>query len=273
MRMQWRLACLLSILGLLISLPGLVAAEGVPAGKSTPAVGVDQSYILGPADVIEVSVLGHPDYTTRGRIAADGTILMPYLGAVTASERTANEFGEQVGRALDKGGYFAHAIVKVEIVSFASRYVTVLGEVSAPGLVPVDRAYRLSEIMARVGGVKDSGADYVIIRPEHGPERTLSIKDLATGDETQDPFVAPGDKIYSPKAEVFYVSGQVNAPGAYGLMPDMTVRMAIARGGGVTPLGTESRVQITRRGSKLSKVDLNSKVEPGDIVFIGQRLF
>ena len=43
MRMQWRLACLLSILGLLISLPGLVAAEGVPAGKSTPAVGVDQS--------------------------------------------------------------------------------------------------------------------------------------------------------------------------------------------------------------------------------------
>jgi polysaccharide export outer membrane protein len=270
MRVRLRVACLAALCAAMVCQSTFPMAQPASPPKAATA---DQTYILGPSDVIEVSVLAHPEFTTRGRIAEDGTVLLPYLGGVIARDQTTNELGEKVSRLLEKGGYFPHAIVKVDIVSYASRYVTVLGEVATPGLVPVDKAYRLSEIIAKVGGVKDSGADYVVLRPQHGPERNLTIKDLATGDEAQDPFVAPGDKIYSPKAEVFYVSGQVNAPGAYGLLPDMTVKMAIARGGGVTQLGSESRIQLTRRGVKQSHVDLNSKVEAGDILYIAERLF
>ena len=52
-------------------------------------------------------------------------------------------------------------IVEVEVVSYASRYVTVLGAVGSPGLIPMDRPYRLSEILARVGGARQDGADHV----------------------------------------------------------------------------------------------------------------
>jgi polysaccharide export outer membrane protein len=248
-------------------------APAAPPAAASAAASADQSYILGPGDVIEVSVLGRTDFTTRARIGQDGTIQLPFLGVVPAGNVTGRELSDQVSRKLETGGYFSHPIVKVDIVSYASRYVIVLGQVGTPGLVPVDRPYRLSEILARVGGVKETGANYVVLRPEKGTEQRLPIADLATGDVSQDPYVSPGDKIYSPPAELFYVSGQVKAPGAYALLPGMTVSMAIARGGGLTESGSMKALKLTRHGVSTGHVDLNAKVEPGDVVNVGESLF
>ncbi len=233
----------------------------------------DQTYILGPADVIEVSIPGRTDFTTRARIGEQGQIVLPFLASVTAAGKTTAQLAEEVGRDLQNGGFFSHPIVNVEIVSYGSKYVTVLGDAANPGLVPVDRAYHLSEILARVGGVKETGADYVILRPENGPDRRLEIENLATGDVSQDPYVSPGDKIFCPKADVFFVSGQVNLPGTYPLVSGMTVRMAVARAGGLNAAGSLGKVELTRHGVKLKQPDLNGKIEPGDIVVVGERLF
>jgi polysaccharide export outer membrane protein len=246
-----------------------------PSARPAPASGdiAPQNYILGTADIVEVSVLGRPDFTTKDRIGEDGTIRVPFLGTVTAANKTAAQLADELGKALDSGGFFAHPIVNVDISSFASRYVTVLGDFGSPGLVPVDRAYRLSEIVARVGGVKEGAADYVVFRPHMGEERHISIQALATGDLKDDPYVSPGDKIYSPDAELFYVSGQVKSPGAFPMRSNLTFRMAISRGGGVTDAGSFKSIQVTRAGAKLSHVDLDSAVMPGDVIVIGERLF
>lgn len=244
-----------------------------PANTAAPALALDQSYVLGPEDVVEIEVLGRADFRTRARIGSDGKIQLPFLGDVEASNRTARELGEQVARALEAGGYFSRPVMRVEIVGFASRYVTVLGAVPSPGLIPINRAYRLSEIIARVGGVRPDGADYIVLRPEEGPEKRVSVKAMAMGDPSEDPFIAPGGKIYIPVAEVFYISGQINAPGPYPVASDLTFRMAIARGGGLTPTGSDRRVKVTRAGQELKRVDLNAKVEPGDIIQVGERLF
>ncbi len=262
---------LLAVLWLTAGATATLAAPPPPPPQQPPTA--DQTYVLGPADVIEVSVLGRTDFTTQGRIGEDGNIRLPYLGAVQAANRTSQQLSDDIAKALERGGYFSKPVVKVEVQTFTSRYVTVLGEVAKPGLTPTDRAYRLSEILARVGGVKETAADYVVLRRQTGPEQKMPIEELATGDLTQDPYVLPGDKIYSPKAEVFYVSGEVKTPGNFPIKADMTVRMAIARAGGVSAQGTEKKVQLTRKGAKLAHVDLNAKVEAGDIIVVGQRLF
>jgi polysaccharide export outer membrane protein len=271
------------LMALCCALVAPLAAAAQPTGANPPTpVGAalapavakpDQDYVLGPDDVIEIEVLGRSDFRTRARIGADGKVQLPFLGDFEAANRTTRELGEQVARALTAGGYFANPVMRVEIVGYASRYVIVLGAVGSPGLVPINRAYRLSEIMARVGGVRGDGADHVVLRPENGPERRVGIKEMATGDSSQDPYVAPGDKIFVPTAEVFYISGQVKAPGSYSLNSDMTFRQAIARGGGLTEMGSERRVKVTRGGQELPRIDLDSKVQPGDIVVVGERLF
>jgi polysaccharide biosynthesis/export protein len=239
----------------------------------TPTERSDEGYILGPEDTVEVEVLGRADYKIRGKIGADGSLQLPFIGYTPAANKTAKQLAEDVRVALEKGGYYAKPIMRVEVVSYASRYVTVLGAVATPGLVPVDRQYRLSEVLARVGGVRDGAADYVVVRPANGPEKRILIKALATGNSTEDPFVAPGDKIFIDKAEVFYISGQVRQPGSYPVASDMTLRMALARGGGLTDLGSEKGIKVTRQGGKVEKLPLNAKIMPGDVIVVGERFF
>jgi polysaccharide export outer membrane protein len=276
-------ANLIVAIGLILCLTAPAGAFAQPAAiPATPAVPaaappaaaepVLPEYILGPDDVINVEVLGRADFKTQARIGADGTIQLPLIGRIPAAERTSRTLGEEVRATLQAGGFFANPIVNVDVVSYTSRYVTVLGSVGAPGLVPVNRAYRLSEILARVGGVTGVAADYVILRPTNGPEKKLAIRDLATGDTSQDPFVSPGDKIFSPIADVFYISGQVNSPGSYPIPAGMTVRLAIARAGGLNAAGSERRVQVTRDGAKI-KADLSAPVQAGDVIVVGERLF
>lgn len=248
------------------------AASAAATAAPATAPGADQSYILGPDDVVELEVLGRADFRVRAKIGQDGAILLPYLGSVQASNRTTQQLSDEVSRALAAGGFFARPILRVEVVSFSSRYVTVLGAVANPGLVPINKPYRLSEILARVGGINPSGADYIIVRSEQGPEKRLSIKALVTGDVSQDPLVSPGDKIFLPQAEVFYVTGQVKSPGSFSLGIDMTLRMAIAKAGGLTELGSQRRVKITRGGQKV-RIDLDDKIEAGDVIDVGERIF
>src|SRR5258708_7455692 len=193
------------IIGLSIALLASAPAAAQTVGQ-TPAVasaaptgGPDQSYILGPDDVVQVEVLGRDDFKgVQARITHQGTIQLRYIGAVPAANRTTTQLAQDVTKALEAGGYFEHPVVSVDIISYASRYVTVLGQVDHPGLVPIDRNYRVSEVLAKVGGVAADGADYIVLRPASAAERRRSVNDLATGDLDQDPYVSPGDKIYVP---------------------------------------------------------------------------
>jgi polysaccharide export outer membrane protein len=263
-----------AVLGAAVLLTAASTRAAPPdAGTSRTAQPEPQSYVLGPADVIEVSVLGRPDFTTKGRIDDDGTFRVPFLGPVVAANKTPTQLSDDLARALDAGGYFTKPIVKVEVAEYASKYVTVLGSVNKPDLVPVDRAYRLSEIMARAGGIREGGSDYVVYRPKNGPERRISMQAMATGDLHDDPYVSPGDKVYVPEADVVYVSGQVRTPGAFPLKSDMTFRMAISRAGGLTDSGSDKSVTLTRNGKKIKHLDLDTKVMPGDTIVVGERLF
>lgn len=249
--------------------PAVVPATAPAASSQAPADSAE--YVLGPEDVIEVEVVGQPD-KGRARIYSDGTIQLNLVGKLEASGKTPRQLGELISQSLKQGGFYSDPVVNIEVVTYASRYVTVLGAVASPGLVPMNRRYRLSEVIARVGGVQSTGADYVIVRPENGPERRYLVDKLATGTSEDDPYVNPGDKIYSPIADVFYISGQVNSPGTYSVRQDLTVGQAIARGGGLTQSGSDRKVSVTRGGKKI-KLDPSAKVEPGDVLVVGERLF
>lgn len=254
--------------------PVTSSAPTQAATPSGPQVGEGASaaYVLGRDDVVEVGLLGRSDFGGRSRVQADGTIQLPFIGKVAALDRTAAELSDTVRKALQAGGFFADPVVTVEVVGYSSRYVTVLGSVGTPGLVPINRPYRLSDILARVGGVRDGAADYLVVRSADGQDRRVLVRDLATGNLDQDPLVKAGDKIYSPVAETYFIYGQVNSSGSYTLTSDMTVRKAIAKGGGLTESGSDKKVEVQRAGKK-TKVKLDDPIQPGDVLVVGERLF
>ncbi|TNE42915.1 MAG: capsular biosynthesis protein [Sphingomonadales bacterium] len=251
--------------------PPAQPAQAAETGKQV--VSMADGYVLGVGDVVEVSVLGREEFNPRVQIQNDGTLQLPFLGTVKASDLTILQFRENVRQALIRGGYYASPVVNVAVASYASRYVTVLGEVATPGIVPIDRSYHLSEILARVGGPRGTASDQVKVTRENGEELELSIRESATSGGDKDPEISPGDKIYVPAAKTFYIYGQVNAPGTYQIDRDMTLRKALARGGGLTPMGSEKRVKVFRNGEEIKKFDPSEPIIDGDVVVVGERFF
>lgn len=246
---------------------------GAPTAPTAAAVSLNNGYKVGVGDVLEVSVLGRDEYRARVQVQTDGTILLPYINSIPATNKTILELRDTVQKALEAGGYYTKPAVSVVVTTFASRYVVVLGEVGTPGIVPIDRAYRVSEIIARAGGLRTAGADAVTLTPEGGEPRQLSLREAATGGADKDPFVNPGDKIYIAPPKTFYIYGQVNAPGTYPIDRSMNVRKALARGGGLTALGSEGRVKVIRDGKELKKFSADAPIEDGDVIVVGERFF
>ena len=250
------------------TVPAPQATAGAPGAAGDPA---SAEYVLGPEDVVEVEVVGTND-KARARIYTDGTLQTNLSGRIAASGRTPKELGADIAKALKAGGFYADPVVNVEVVGYASRYVTVLGSVGSPSLVPINRAYKLSEILARVGGVRGDAADFVIVTAQDGTEKRYNVDKMSAGDATQDPFVSPGEKIFSPLAEVFYISGQVRSPGAYPMKTGMTVAQAIAKAGGLTESGSDKKVSVRREGKKV-KLKSDATIAAGDVLSVGERLF
>lgn len=262
-----------------IALCGALLGTGLPAmaqnaapAAAPAATPLNEAYVLGAGDVVEVSVLGRDEFRPRVQVQTDGTIQLPYLKSVRAADRSVLQLRDDVQRALKAGGFYTDPVVNVSVVTYASRYVTVLGEFGQTGLVPVDRAYRVSEILARAGGARSTAADDIILRRADGTEKRLPIVAVASGGPNEDPYVQPGDKLYIAAAPLFYVYGQVGAPGSYKIERGMTVRMALARSGGVGERGSLKRISLYRGGQKV-RADMDMMIQPGDTMFIGERFF
>jgi len=253
------------------SAPAPAATTASPAAAANKTT-TDDGYVLGAGDVVDVSVLGREEFHPRVQVQVDGTVQLPYLHSVKAADLTVIQFREQVNKLLRDGGFYTDPVVNVAVASYASRYVTVLGEFGTPGLVPVDRLYRVSEILARAGGAKPSAADEILLRRSDGKEFRLPVNEVARGGAAEDPYVQPGDKLFLAAAPIFYVYGQVGAPGAYKVERGMTVRMALARSGGLTQRGSAGKISVYRNGQKV-KATMDMPLSENDTIFVGERFF
>lgn len=229
-------------------------------------------YVLGAGDTIDVAVIDSPDYKARVTVDPDGTVVLPLLGRTPAAGRTPIQLREDLRTRLISGGFFVRPEVSVTLVTAISRYATILGEISTPGLVALDRPYHLSEVVARAGGVKNASNDTISLTTAGGETKSYSLRVAATSGGDADPLVQPGDKIFVAPAQNFYIYGQVSSPGTYAIEPGMTVRQALARGGGLTALGTEKKIKL-HRGDREFKASLDEKIQPNDTITIGERFF
>lgn len=242
---------------------GPAPADAVPGAAS--------DYRLGPDDQLEVTIYGQPDMPLRLRIKQDGSVSLPLMGSVTAAGETPVGLAEKIRAALVQGGYLRDPRVNVEVTSYVSRSVTLLGAVVRPGIYPLQGAQPLSRVLATAGGQREGSETVLLRRGDAAPQR-FSIEALARGG-AGDPVLQPGDLLFVPAAEHFYIYGQVRAPGSFPIRAGMTFRQALSQGGGPNDAGTQNRIRLTRRGQQSEIADLDAPIEDGDVMFVRERLF
>lgn len=253
-----------------------------------PAVADDGrgDYVLGPDDIIEISVTGHDDLRRQLQIRPDGKIAFPEVGEIVAAGKTPAALAAALKEALEQ--HRNNVQVVVSVVNPRSQRVRVVGAVKSPGVYDYRRGMRALDLVAMAGGlstraarvrarvlgangsVREFNLQEAIQRPDSEANAVLNVDDLLLLDEAD------------PLQNKAYVLGRVARPGAYELGDEGRSLLAIlAEAGNPTEDAALSRCTILRGSNEIvvnllpalaqGKMDDPARqvmLQPGDMVFV-----
>lgn len=236
-------------------------------------------YRIGPNDVIEVRVDKAPDVSGMFRVNSAGTILVNYLGRIVVQNKTPDELAQIIADGL-RNDYVKNPHVVVEVKQYNSRAFFVQGSVRNPGLYHIEGPPSLMKLIIIAGGLADNhGSTAFVIREikSEGSQTEDSrigastsadaqsegkakyelikrnINGLLKGAFDQDLIIEPGDVVNIPSSEVFFVAGEVHAPGSFPLKEGTSLRQAISLAQGTTPNAALGRGIVFREDSVTGK--------------------
>lgn len=134
--------------------------DGLGLTDSDPGITVDpvaskilsptSDYVIGPGDIIGVSVWKDDNLTRTVVVMPDGKISLPLVGELVAEGKTVAQFKREVERALSR--YTADSTVTVEVKQLNSMFIYVIGRVNIPGRQSLVANTNVLQALAMVGG-------------------------------------------------------------------------------------------------------------------------
>ncbi|MGH9789111.1 MAG: polysaccharide biosynthesis/export family protein [Candidatus Acidiferrales bacterium] len=252
---------------LLISVP--VAAQQ-PVAPPAP-VETSRDYVIGPGDLLEITVYDAPDLSRDVRVSSSGVILLPLLPEpVRADGLSPEELAAAIAREFEQRQILRQPQVSVLVKEFKSRPVAVLGAVKKPQMIPVLGPMTLLEVLSASEGLTDDAGPLIYVTrgaqlrelPSNPAEVTepapdtprvavIQVRELmeAKNPAANVPIFA-GDAVTVPRGGIVYVVGAVHKPGGFVLKDRherVSVLQALALAGYVTPTAKPGDALIVRR--------------------------
>lgn len=156
-------------------------------------------YVLGPRDVISISVLGFEELQLKELIIRDdGRIAFPLAGEIQVNGLTPGSLSQKITDVLQD--YINSPTVTVNVVKFRTNRVYVLGEVARPGVYELEKEHRLLDAIGIAGSYTKEAAKkkvFIIHKDNSGkPLEADLLRLLKTGDMTQNYLLEDGDVVY-----------------------------------------------------------------------------
>jgi polysaccharide export outer membrane protein len=268
------------------------AQQPPAAGSAAPAVAPPivvqpagmPEYLVGPQDLLAVSVQGVAELTRDVIVDQDGTFDFPYIGRINAGGKGVRAIEAEIKGKLSPR-YLLNPIVNVDVKAFRSQVVYVFGAVVRPGSVRIAGNATLMSVLAEAGFSTKSGSVITITRWPKGTKasgpaanapnaETIKVnrKELEFG-SAQSIALQDGDTISVPEAEKYTITGYVRSPGVFEIDGELSVLQALAIAGGVTEQGASNRIEIQRPGvaKPIKNVKMTDLVKPGDIITVPRK--
>lgn len=296
-------------------------ANAMPAPPPPPGT-EEYRYLIGPGDVLQISVPSIVSFNSGSNVTVfgdsgqtynvfdDGTIYLPYSGAVKVGGLSLKEVQDAVVKGLS--GYLRSPQVLVTVKEFRSQRVMVTGQVEKPGYIPVtDVPMTLIGALSTVGGITErrgstdprvvgsslqgsgQGAEEypdlrnVVLRRNNQRYRIDVTALLASGNAGQDPVLQDGDVVVVPSAlrANAFVLGEVARPGLLEIdRNDTDLADLVMYAGGINQLSANpSRVYVIRgdyRKPTVYQVDASRpdafllaqkfRIRPNDVVYVSE---
>ncbi len=272
----------------------------------------DNDYVIGPGDVLAISVYDEPGLERVVTVQGDGSISFPLVRSIKVGDHTVQEAEGVLEQAL--GQFLVEPQVTITIKEHRAQMVFVLGAVNKPGAFALTGRTTVLEIISLAGGIAPDGSKKILLLRGGGNpagvaqamEQTGDADDpdrlqqagaasappiaidgqrlLDEGDTSQNVVLRPGDVVYVPKAKQVYVLGEVQRQGGVPYTDGLTVIQAISLAGGPTQMAADG-IEVTRRSGgeeKRFKLDYakllrdrsqDLLLEPNDVIVVKRRIF
>lgn len=242
--------------------------------------------VIGEGDQILITVYGQPDLGADITVGESGVITLPLVGSLDVKDKTTLEIAKMFSNKLEQGQYLLDPKVSVKLIQQVSRSFSVLGEVVRPGRFQLKGNISLLDALSLAGGITQRAQKTLKVLRRNGQIKSndlieyasvnLAFDDLKIIDKSVQK-VLPDDVIFIPAQKNFYVYGEVRKPGEYPIEDDLNVMRVLSIGGGITERGSSKRIVIYRKmkNGELKEIpaSITDAVNPGDVVFINERIF
>jgi len=179
------------------------AQQASPTAKSAaPRAAAGNEYVIGPEDMLQVTVWKNDTLSRVVPVRPDGKISLPLLHDVQAAGLTSMQLRDKIARAL--GEFMPHPEVSVIITDVRSFRVSVMGEVQRPGVLLLKSSTTVLEAIAMAGGFRDfaSPSKIVVVRKDAGGQ-TQKIpfnynRAIRNGETEDNIYLKTGDVIVVP---------------------------------------------------------------------------
>lgn len=253
----------------------------LPGSAASPSIAAP----LGPGDVVEISEFHTPEFRTVTRVSEAGTLELPLVGEVQVSGLTEHAAARAIEQALIGRGMLLHPQVTVLVTVFVGEDVTVLGEVTHPGVYPLAAHHRLFDLISAASGFGPAAGSLITIthRDESKPPQALVLdrSNLQLGIQ-ENPELEAGDTVQVNRAGLVYIVGAVIRPGGFPLDPSqhLTVVQAVTLAWGPAQSASLTKALLIREqkgGRTLTQLNLKRllrgqdpdlPIQDRDIIFV-----
>jgi polysaccharide biosynthesis/export protein len=229
-----------------------ISEPSLPIKTTTTPKETARAVTIASGDLLEVTVYGLEDMAQRVRVDSDGNVSLQLLGQVHVAGLTPQAAEKQLDALSVQKGILKDPHFAVFVKEDVQGGVSVLGEVSKPGIYELEGTRHLLEVISAAGGVTNKAGSTANVTRRDDPGRVIAVK---LTDEGQDPAsnvpIYPGDTVVVSKAPLVYVVGEVQRPS--GLVMEngepITVLQAIALAQGTTKNAKLGSTRIIRKSA------------------------
>ena len=180
-----------------------VAQETAPVKGSSAEVDTDRK--IEPLDMLTVNVFGETEFSGTNnsglelRVSSTGEVTLYLLGSVQVAGKTPAQAEKHI-RELLKKDYIRDPHVLVLVKTYRVNNVTVMGQVSNPGLInlPAEQRFDILAGIAQAGGFTKLARTSRIDLTRKGITRTFDLEKLKTE-------INPSKKIWLQPDDLIYV--------------------------------------------------------------------
>ena len=153
-----------------------VLMAGVGSAAAPAAVGAvgenEAEYVVGPGDVLDVSVWKDEALTREMVVLPDGKISFPLVGQIQAGGRTLSDLRQELEAKIKP--YVPEPTLSVSIKQVNSMLIYVIGRVNTPGRFVLNTNVTVLQALAMAGGLNPfAKRDKIRIFRQEGGRNTI----------------------------------------------------------------------------------------------------